>query len=164
MEKRTQLTVRDVKFTLERISPSLYCPNPKRQYAKKSHEDRVNRFYKTFYCSWHSMTRHCPNVWGPSVILANDNTEYNHFACLNILHFHISDLGRKKVTYHVLNFTFLKQVGRKANTQWLCSAQMYGETNVTLWLLHSCFWGKVDLHIYVYTFLLFTPFYFLHWR
>ena len=33
--KRTRLTVRDVKLNYERLSPSVYCPNPNRQYAKK---------------------------------------------------------------------------------------------------------------------------------
>ena len=82
--------------------------------------------------------------------------ECNHFAFLNVLHFHISDLGRKKVAYHVLNFTFLKQVGRKDETQCMtvCHPSVWGDKRYDYFI-------HVSEARYIFSF---TPFYFLHWR
>ena len=165
MEKRTRLTVRDVKFTLERHSPSLYCPNQKQQYTKKATKTRWINSTNIFTAAdiqWRGTAQMCEDplsFWQTTIQI--QRPEYNHFACLNILHVHISDLGRKKVTYHVLNFTFLKQVGGKAETQLMFPAPVYGKTNVRITSFMFLRQGRRVLqftftHKPFYTFLLFT--------
>ena len=140
----------------------MYCPNPNRQYAKKGTNTKQidsTIFFTAADIQWLSAAERCEgplSFWQTTIQI--HRPECNHFAFLTVLHFHIYDRGRKKVTYHVLDFTFLKQVCRKANTQWLCSAQMYGETNVMITSFMFLRQGTYfRLHLFTfYTFLLFT--------
>ena len=111
-------------------------------------------FFTAADIQWLSAAERCEDplsFWQTTIQI--HRPECNHFAFLTVLHFHIYDRGRKKVTYHVLDFTFLKQVCRKANTQWLCSAQMYGETNVMITSFMSLRQGRLTyLRLHLFTF------------